>query len=480
MKKLHRSVLPLIFIIFLTACRAEKVDVPPTLTVDTPTPPAKIAAPTPLAPTSTPAPIAPIATPAPHLSLGIVGHVDSLNPLLNLNPALAAISPLMFPSLNQLEVETSRPQPYAAKLPVIAADNLTLTYTLRLTNITVTDVKASIETAIQPELDDIRKVEIVDENQVRISLTEPNCALINALGQLPILPQSQVTADTPTGLLPYTMQAWGVDSQTLGLVATQNNAPAAQITVQFFDDMASAQESLAAKLLDKIIKPPSLQFIAFNNQRPPFDDAKLRHALSLAIDSEMLVSNFIGKTFSKPMRETVELVTPLPFNPDAARTELDALGITDRDGDGWRELPDSDSAWDVAVAVDVNREDLQAIAFWVAQYYRDVGIKARVELLPFSTLIDDLLTRDYQTAVYNWQIGNPSNLKMRWHTDGIDAEVGQNIAGYSNSDVDALIDSLDTVPHCDTSARAKIIREINQFLTDERPVSFFWGFDMVK
>ncbi len=472
MKKSHLIIFAILLApILLTACRTEAVKAtPPNLPTAAPVAQATatVAPSATLAPTKTPAPTV---NPAPPLSLGIVGHVNTLNPLLDLNPALAAISPLIFPSLNQLDAETALSQPYAAELPVIAADNLTLTYTLRLTNITPADVKASIETAIQPELTDIRSVEIVDENSVRVSLTEPSCALIDALGQLPILPQSEVTADTPTEL------SWSANSQRLTVATVVGS----QIqSVYFFDDSVSAQKALDSNLVDRIITPPSLHFIAFNNQQPPFDNAKLRNALSLAIDSEALVANFIGQTYSKPLPASVELIAPLPFNPTAARAELDALGISDRDGDGWRELPDGGSAWDVAVAVDVNREDLQAVAFWVAQYYREVGIKARVELLPFSTLIDDLLTRDYQTAVYDWRVGDTSDLRMRWHTDGIDAELGQNIAGYSNSDVDALIDSLDTVPHCEITERMKIMQSINAQLTLDRPVYFLWGFDIAN
>jgi len=111
------------------------------------------------------------------------------------------------------------------------------------------------------------------------------------------------------------------------------------------------------------------------------------------------------------------------------------------------------------------------VAFWLAEYYRQIGVRARVETMPFSTLIDDLLTRDYQVAVYDWRV-DVSAVRARWHSDSIDAEFGQNITGYRNPQVDALIDALDTVPRCDVSARAEIMQQINQLLADDRPADF--------
>ncbi len=461
--------------ITLTAC--QNADTTPTAISPTVTPLAATATATATAaPSPSPTPVATPTSPLATVSfraVGVIGQIESLNPLLNLNPALAKISPLLYPTLNRVEPETASPQPFAAELPTIAADNLTLTFTLRLTDITPADVQASIETAILPELEDVRAVKIVDARTVRITLTEPNCTAMDTLAQLPILPQAQVGADAPGKFI------WNADSQTLVLPDTSG---AGALTLHFFADAATAQSALSAGEIDAIEPPeliapsPRLIFAPFNNLQPPFDDSAVRRALSLAVDRKSLVRNYLGGQFApsilpEPRWGAIAQQPPFPTDPDAARNALDAVGISDHNGDGWRELPGESQPWQVTIEVDVNREDLQPIAFWLAEYYRQIGVQARAEMVPFSTLIDDLLTHDYQVAVYDWKV-DVSAVRARWHSNSIDAEFGQNITGYSNPQVDALIDALDTAPHCDISARAETMRKINQLLANDRPGDF--------
>ncbi len=458
----------LIILIALSACKNTDPAPLPTATPPATPPPIAGATDTPVPPTPPPptATAAPTPTPAAvsFRAVGIIGRLDSLNPLLDLNPALAKISPLLYPSLNRREAGTRLPQPFAAELPAIAADNLTLTFTLKLTDITPADVKASIGTAILPELDDVRAVETVDARTVRITLTEPNCTAVDTLETMPILRRTQVSTDTPAGF------AWDAASQTLKLSPGKP-------TLRFFPDSTAAQSALAAGEIDAIEPPsliepmPRLIFAPFNNLQPPFDDPAVRRALSLAVDRVSLAQNYFDGTPAASILPAEGENTPPAFDPDAARNALDAAGITDRDGDGWRELPGESQAWQVSIEVDVNREDLQPIAFWLAEYYRRIGVLARVETMPFSTLIDDLLTRDYQVAVYDWRV-DVSAVRARWHSAAIDAEFGENITGYRNPQVDTLIDALDTVPGCDVSARAKILRDIARILADDHPGDF--------
>lgn len=463
----------LILLITLSACK----NTDPTLMPTAPspaTPTAVVAAATDTPALPAPLPTATTAAPTPtprtfsFRTVGIIGRLDTLNPLLDLNPALAKISPLLYPSLNRRNAGTGLPQPFAAELPTIAVDNLTLTFTLKLTDITPADVQASIETAILPELDDVRTVEIVNSRTVRITLTEPNCTTVDALSTLPLLPQTQIEGDNPTGVM------WDTASQTLTLLDTSG---AATLTLRFFPNSTAAQAALSTGEIDAIEAPslitptPRLIFAPFNNLQPPFDDPAVRRALSLAVDRASLAQNYFGGTVATSILPANGENTAPAFDPNAARHALDAAGITDRDGDGWRELPGESQAWQVSIEMDVNREDLQPVAFWLAEYYRRIGVLARVETISFSFLIDDLLTRDYQMAIYDWRV-DVSAVRARWHSNSIDAEFGQNITGYRNLQMDTLIDALDTVPGCDASARAKILRDIARILADDRPGDF--------
>ncbi len=486
-------ILSILFIFVVTACRNQRAVPTPT-----PSPPPTIT-PSPTAtqtPASTP-PSSPTPKPPPqgHLTLGVVGTVNKLNPLLDLNPALAKISPLLFPTLNRIDPDTAQPQPGVATLPTISADDLTLTYTLRLTAITPADVQASIQAAIWPELADIRTVETVGADRVRVTLTQPNCGLGDMLAQLPILSAADATADVPVGRAPFTVQQWDADSQTLTLAAAAEASPRlASITVQFYADAELAQGALDTGKVDMVqladppaelparfkvvpIPVPQLVFVTFNTQQPPFDQPTVRQAFSFALDRwNIQAKTFAGQGTLAASIQPPQFWTPfsgpglLDYAPESARVRLDDAGIRDTDGDGWRELPGESQPWRVSVGVDVAQEALRDVAFWVAEYYRQVGVQARVDMVPFSAVIDNLLTHDYQVIVYQWPLLPTLDESVRWHSNQIDAEFGENITGYSNTTIDTWLDNLNRAPACAADVRAGWGRKIALKLDSERPI----------
>ncbi|MFW5998992.1 MAG: ABC transporter substrate-binding protein, partial [Halanaerobiaceae bacterium] len=93
------------------------------------------------------------------------------------------------------------------------------------------------------------------------------------------------------------------------------------------------------------------QTIEDENLREVFQDVKFRKALSLAIDrDEINESIYFGRgeatqytvleSTSYYESEYTEAYTD--FDPDKAAELLDEIGLTDQNGDGWRELPNGD------------------------------------------------------------------------------------------------------------------------------------------
>ena len=88
-------------------------------------------------------------------------------------------------------------------------------------------------------------------------------------------------------------------------------------------------------------------YLSFNLRRSPMNNLAFRRAVAQAIDKDFIVNRLLGGFGIKgelpvgPLNPAyINTSASVPtFNLNAARATLDAAGIIDRDGDGWRDMP---------------------------------------------------------------------------------------------------------------------------------------------
>ncbi|MFQ5578452.1 MAG: ABC transporter substrate-binding protein, partial [Anaerolineae bacterium] len=223
---------------------------------------------------------------------------------------------------------------------------------------------------------------------------------------------------------------------------------------------------------------PLLTFVAFNTGDDILGAATVRQALSHAVNRTQILQTAFGgfgtlaAGILPPAHWAANPDLPIPgYDPALAAAMLNAAGLTDGDGDGWRDLPGG-GPWQPAIRVEAGNRTEEAAALLVAGDYRRIGVQAQAEPVPFETLIDDLLTHDYQAAVYSLPVPATLDRRARWHSDQIEAEFGLNLAAYANPQVDGWLDAANTVRHCAPEARAALYRQIQAQLVEDRPVDF--------
>ena len=183
----------------------------------------------------------------------------------------------------------------------------------------------------------------------------------------------------------------------------------------------------------------TISYLAFNTQVPPFDDVNVRRALGLSIDRNLIAE----VTFKNMIAPATGILMPqLPgytpedktfqFDPDEARRLL-----AESKYGSAEELPP-------IVITEVGggaeaRIDTQA---FIEQWREELGIEVRIQQTDFATFLDDQDSGRLQMFNAGWIMDYPDPediLDLKFHS-----ESELNDVGYSNAEVDAI---LDRAPH---------------------------------
>lgn len=205
--------------------------------------------------------------------------------------------------------------------------------------------------------------------------------------------------------------------------------------------------------------------IGLNNAIPPFDDVRIRQAFNYALDKERLIDAFSG---GNAMIARGALPPGMPgfnaniagydFDPDRARALMDEAGYPN--GEGFPALTYTTSGYG-----DPGEYVIAVITMW--QENLNVAIKPAV-LDPF-TFFEEL----YAGNVGNLYAGgwcadypDPQNfLDVLYHS-----ESRQNIGGFANPEIDALLEAART--ERDVSTRLALYADIEQKIVEEAAAVF--------
>ncbi|HEU4559144.1 MAG TPA: ABC transporter substrate-binding protein [Longimicrobium sp.] len=209
--------------------------------------------------------------------------------------------------------------------------------------------------------------------------------------------------------------------------------------------------SRRARLLDF----PDLiyEYVVWNHRRAPFGDARVRRALTLAIDRERVVQA-VRAGYGTLANSTIAPVlwahdstagADIRHDPAAARRLLAQAGFQDRDSDGTVESAGG-KPFRFVLKVPHGNQERRDIAELVQSDLRKVGVAAEIREVEFNTLLagaSDAKRRDFDAMVLGW--------KPEFRVDDSDLfacakrDNPITFAGYCNPEVDGLMDSVQLV-----------------------------------
>jgi peptide/nickel transport system substrate-binding protein len=225
----------------------------------------------------------------------------------------------------------------------------------------------------------------------------------------------------------------------------------------------------------------SLYYIGWNNQRPPFNNAAVRRAMTMAIDRQQIIDALLFG-YGTPAVSTVppwhpmspKDIAPLAYDPAQAGLLLDQAGWTDRNGDGIRENAQGANLT-FTLLVSSNSTNRSVVEV-VQDHLKKVGVDAQVRVLEFQTLLAQHKARDFDAVFTTWIMDNfqlASTPAALFHSRLAKVPLSSNRSGVSIPRLDALIDRGGATT--DDAKAAQVWREFTQVLNEEQPVTFmFW------
>lgn len=224
----------------------------------------------------------------------------------------------------------------------------------------------------------------------------------------------------------------------------------------------------------------SYSFIGWNGRRAPFGDARVRRALTMAIDREAILAVLRGGRGDvavgpvHPNHWSFDrTLPPLPYDPAAARALLGEAGILDSNGDGRLELPGG-KLFGFELKFQAGSGFTRDAAEMIQSDLARLGVRVNLRPVDWSALVSDVTApaRKFDAVLMGWEADFRVDVSDLFHSSALDGAF--QLAGYSNPRVDELLDRAGRM--ADRRASLPLWHELQRILRDEQPWTFLYYF----
>jgi len=232
-----------------------------------------------------------------------------------------------------------------------------------------------------------------------------------------------------------------------------------------------------------------MDYISWNLSNPLFADKQVRKALAHSIDIQSLIGKLLtsksGESYGKQAVSTLtpelcgvhnQEIKPLAFDPNKAKEMFAAAGWTDTDGDG---VIDKDGKpFEFTLKTNTGNKRREEAQIIIQSQLKNVGVKVNLAKDESNVFFASLRKRDYEAALGGWSAALFVDPSTMWRSDAPDNQNEFNFPGYSNPEVDALLDKGLATPI--PSEAAPIWREVQAKIYEDQPYMFlYWRDDIV-
>lgn len=230
------------------------------------------------------------------------------------------------------------------------------------------------------------------------------------------------------------------------------------------DQLDWARENLAAEL--RLSPGFGMEHVAFNVRRPPFDDARVRRALSMAVDREALVRH-ITRAGEQP---AYGIVPPAASNYAAhARADFAGLAQAERLRQARSLLADAgfERSRPLRFTLSYPSGDVnKRVSVALAAMWQAAGVQVDLRGSELRALLGEVGRGDFDAVRFRWLSGTTDPVSF---LERLESGAGaMNQSGYANDRYDALVREAENT--ADIAARGRLLAQAEALALADQPV----------
>jgi len=211
--------------------------------------------------------------------------------------------------------------------------------------------------------------------------------------------------------------------------------------------------------------------IGWNVQKAPFDDKKVRLALTLALNRARVIEDVLlnqAQAMSAPLFPNMigsdPSIAPPPFDLGKASALLDEAG--------HKAGPNGRFAVQIITVASQRTDSTEEMFAIFRRDYAAIGIDLKVEYLSPKEFSDRVVMRDFDAVYFGWfpDIPDPDPSALLASSQ---IKVGQNFAGYSDPDVDKLLEA--AVATSNRDERKALYQKLHAKLAADLPYTVLYS-----
>lgn len=369
--------------------------------------------------------------------------------------------------------------------------------------------------------DNIKGLQVIDEYTIKFEFAEIYAPALSKIGTYEIIPKhiwepipyaewekKTEMLNKPIGCGPYKVtkyesgqyvelaafdEFFGGKPKTPKLIFKVVNADA--ITAEFKSgniDIAGVKELKKSEIepLEKqgykllSYDDDMYQYIGINMRMPIFQDKNLRQAFMYAVDRQLIIDKLLegrGSVLNAPFMKNGWAnpadgsLNEYKYDPEKAKSLLEASGWVDKDGDGIRENAEGKKLQFTMRCSNDSKTREQAIMI-VQDSWKKVGIDIKVSVEEDAKMAEDCIyNHEFELYALNCYFGSDPDPYFWWHSNSAHDEKGVgsfNFGAYKNKDVDQNIEkALGTLKQ---DERAKYYEKVAKQINEDAPMMFLY------